>query len=77
MKICTCRNWGLTLISRLGANIYIVGLNQITDVEIDRINKPWLPLASGAFSMRTGYWLIVVSVLVSLGIAAGSAGIYY
>jgi len=60
----------LTLLSCLGANIYIVGLNQITDVEIDRINKPWLPLASGAFSMRTGYWLIGVSVLVSLGIAA-------
>ncbi|MBK6903803.1 MAG: homogentisate phytyltransferase [Saprospirales bacterium] len=59
----------LTLMSCLGANIYIVGLNQITDVEIDRINKPWLPLASGAFSMRRGYILIFVSVLVSLLIA--------
>lgn len=59
----------LTLISCLGANIYIVGLNQITDVAIDRINKPYLPLASGAFSMRTGYWIIGVSVLISLAIA--------
>ncbi|MCB0548395.1 MAG: homogentisate phytyltransferase [Phaeodactylibacter sp.] len=59
----------LTLASCLGANIYIVGLNQITDVEIDRINKPYLPLASGAFSMRMGYGLITVSVLLSLGIA--------
>jgi len=59
----------LTLISCLGANIYIVGLNQITDIEIDRINKPWLPLASGEFSLRTGYILIFVSVSTSLVIA--------
>ncbi|GJM36130.1 MAG: homogentisate phytyltransferase [Saprospiraceae bacterium] len=56
----------LTLVSCLGANIYIVGLNQITDVDIDRINKPYLPLASGAFTMRTGYIIIIVSVLISL-----------
>ena len=59
----------LTLASCLGANIYIVGLNQVTDVEIDRINKPYLPLASGAFSMRMGYFLIIFSVLLSLAIA--------
>ena len=59
----------LTLASCLGANIYIVGLNQITDVEIDRINKPYLPLASGAFSMRMGYFLIFVSVFLSLALA--------
>ncbi|MEJ2637168.1 MAG: UbiA family prenyltransferase, partial [Calditrichia bacterium] len=37
----------LALVSCLGANIYIVGLNQLQDVEIDRINKPYLPLAAG------------------------------
>ncbi len=61
--------WALTLAGCLGANIYIVGLNQITDIDIDRINKPWLPLASGAYSLRTGYLLIGMSVLLSLGIA--------
>ncbi|HRI60393.1 MAG TPA: homogentisate phytyltransferase [Saprospiraceae bacterium] len=61
--------FGLTLLACLGANIYIVGLNQITDVAIDRVNKPRLPLASGAYSMRTAYWLIGVSVLVALLIA--------
>jgi len=61
--------WLFTLLSCLGANIYIVGLNQITDVDIDRINKPYLPLASGAFSMRLGYIIITVSVLISLIIA--------
>ncbi len=61
--------WLLTLLSCLGANIYIVGLNQITDVGIDRINKPYLPLASGAFSMRLGYIIISLSVFISLVIA--------
>ena len=59
----------LTILGCLGANIYIVGLNQITDVEIDRINKPYLPLASGAFSMRLGYVIIITSVLISLAVA--------
>lgn len=39
-------------------NICIVGLNQIFDVPIDRINKPYLPLASGEFSMRMGKSLV-------------------
>lgn len=60
---------GLSLLACLGANIYIVGLNQLTDVAIDRINKPWLPLASGAYSMRTGRWIIGISVAVSLAVA--------
>lgn len=59
----------LTLLCCLGSNIFIVGLNQITDVEIDKVNKPYLPLASGAFSMRLGYIIIAVSVLISLFLA--------
>ena len=50
----------LTWAASLSVNIYIVGINQITDVEIDRINKPYLPLASGAFSMATGRNLCIV-----------------
>ncbi len=42
------------LVPALLMNICIVGLNQIFDVPIDRINKPYLPLASGEFSMRMG-----------------------
>ncbi|MEN0006289.1 MAG: homogentisate phytyltransferase [Bacteroidota bacterium] len=61
--------FALSWLSCMGANIYIVGLNQITDVEIDKINKPYLPLASGAFSMRTGYAIVIASVLLSLIIA--------
>ncbi|MDX1666489.1 MAG: homogentisate phytyltransferase [Saprospiraceae bacterium] len=59
----------LSLISCLGANVYIVGLNQLMDIEIDRINKPYLPLASGAFTYRQGIIIITVSVVVSLLLA--------
>lgn len=54
-------DWGLfafSLFSCLCANVYITGLNQLTDIEIDKINKPYLPLASGAYSVTTGKWII-------------------
>ncbi|MCE3215055.1 hypothetical protein HAX54_000705 [Datura stramonium] len=35
------------LIPSLLMNVYVVGLNQLFDVEIDKVNKPNLPLASG------------------------------
>ncbi|MEM6754143.1 MAG: homogentisate phytyltransferase, partial [Cyanobacteria bacterium P01_C01_bin.38] len=37
-------------IACLSGNVYIVGLNQLQDVEIDKINKPHLPVASGEFT---------------------------
>ena len=40
------------LTSALLMNVCIVGLNQLYDVEIDKVNKPYLPLASGEMSMR-------------------------
>ncbi|KAF9662082.1 hypothetical protein SADUNF_Sadunf18G0016400 [Salix dunnii] len=46
-------------------NIYVVGLNQLFDVEIDKVNKPYLPLASGDFSMGTGVAIVSASVLTS------------
>lgn len=45
-------------------NIYVVGLNQLFDVEIDKVNKPYLPLASGKFSMATGIIIVSASLLL-------------
>ncbi len=56
----------LTLVSCLALNLYIVGLNQITDVAIDRINKPRLPLASNELSMRAGRLLVLAMGIVAL-----------
>jgi homogentisate phytyltransferase/homogentisate geranylgeranyltransferase len=58
-----------SLVACLGANVYIVGLNQLTDIEIDRINKPYLPLASGAYTVRMARTIIAVAVLISLVLA--------
>lgn len=59
----------LTLLSCLGANIYIVGLNQLTDLEIDRINKPELPLPAGEFTRREALVIILTALFLSLIIA--------
>ncbi|KAK1414066.1 hypothetical protein QVD17_29805 [Tagetes erecta] len=46
-------------------NIYIVGLNQLSDVEIDKVNKPYLPLASGEYSFKTGVILVSLFAFMS------------
>ncbi|MQM13696.1 hypothetical protein Taro_046619 [Colocasia esculenta] len=46
------------VVAALFMNIYIVGLNQLFDIEIDKVNKPNLPLASGEYSVRTGTAII-------------------
>ncbi len=59
----------------LGGNVYIVGLNQLSDIEIDKINKPHLPLASGAFTIGQGWLIIAVMGIGSIAIAS-LAGTY-
>lgn len=59
----------------LCGNIYIVGLNQICDVEIDKINKPNLPLASGAFTPKQGKLIVTFTGILAL-LIAGFSGIW-
>ncbi|TAE93963.1 MAG: homogentisate phytyltransferase [Oscillatoriales cyanobacterium] len=40
----------------IGGNIYIVGLNQLEDVEIDKINKPYLP----------GEWIVIAAGIIAV-----------
>ncbi len=66
-------NWELlfgTLIACLCGNIYIVGLNQLEDIAIDKINKPHLPLASGEFSLKQGQWIVGITGILALTFAA-------
>ena len=51
-------------------NVYIVGLNQLYDIEIDRINKPDLPLASGEFTIKQGKLIVTLTGISALLIAA-------
>ena len=49
-------------------NLYITGLNQLTDTEIDKINKPYLPLASGALSYSHGLLIVLLCFIGSLNL---------
>ncbi len=53
-------------ITCLLGNVYIVGLNQLIDIEIDKINKPNLPLASGKLSLIQGQFIVIISGLVAI-----------
>jgi homogentisate phytyltransferase / homogentisate geranylgeranyltransferase len=61
------------LIACLCGNIYIVGLNQLEDIGIDRINKPHLPLASGEFSLWQGRAIVVLTGLLAIALAASQS----
>ncbi|XVF69988.1 hypothetical protein PTKIN_Ptkin11bG0125600 [Pterospermum kingtungense] len=47
-------------------NIYVVGLNQLTDIKIDKVNKPYLPLASGEYSTLTAIMIVTSCSIMSL-----------
>ena len=54
------------LIPSLFVNLYITGVNQVTDVEIDKINKPYLPIAAGRLSKRDGTLIVLASLFLGL-----------
>jgi homogentisate phytyltransferase / homogentisate geranylgeranyltransferase len=58
-----------TLVAAISVNVFIVGLNQLEDVEIDRINKPSLPLASGELSPAMGRVIVAVAGVVPVVLA--------
>jgi homogentisate phytyltransferase/homogentisate geranylgeranyltransferase len=60
----------LTLVSALACNVFIVGLNQWQDIEVDRINKPWLPLAAGTITLMQAKIAVWGSLFVTIGSAA-------
>ena len=63
------------MVPALLMNLYITGLNQITDVEIDKINKPNLPIAKGDLSVKSATITVILSLVVSLvlGVAGSPA----
>uniref|UniRef100_A0A166EQJ1 Homogentisate phytyltransferase n=1 Tax=Daucus carota subsp. sativus TaxID=79200 RepID=A0A166EQJ1_DAUCS len=67
------------LIPSIFMNIYVVGLNQLFDVEIDKVNKPNLPLASGEYSMGLGKAIVSACGLMSfaMGIMFQSPPVFF
>jgi homogentisate phytyltransferase/homogentisate geranylgeranyltransferase len=58
-----------TLIAALAVNVSIVGVNQLTDVEIDRVNKPYLPIAAGDLSPPAAKAIVAFCTLLPLAMA--------
>lgn len=61
------------LLSALLMNICIVGINQVYDVEIDRINKPYLPLATGELMQPEAAWIVSSTGAASIALGLASA----
>ncbi|XP_075652349.1 homogentisate phytyltransferase 1, chloroplastic isoform X1 [Castanea sativa] len=67
------------VVAALFMNIYIVGLNQLSDIDIDKVNKPYLPLASGEYSVGTGVMIVTSFSILSfwLGWIVGSWPLFW
>ncbi|XP_024042013.1 coumarin 8-geranyltransferase 1b, chloroplastic-like [Citrus clementina] len=57
------------LVLLLLMNIYGAAVNQVADVELSKVNKTYMPLASGEFSMETGIAITWISALMVLASA--------
>jgi homogentisate phytyltransferase / homogentisate geranylgeranyltransferase len=64
----------LPLITCLCGNVYIVGLNQLEDVAIDRINKPHLPIAAAEFSRAQALAIVAITGILAIGLAMVQGG---
>ncbi|XLT78425.1 hypothetical protein HN873_000178, partial [Arachis hypogaea] len=49
--------------------LYTTGVNQLADIEIDKINKPYRPLASSKISFGGGLAIVAASLFMSFGLA--------
>jgi homogentisate phytyltransferase/homogentisate geranylgeranyltransferase len=64
-----------TLVAAWCVNVFIVGINQLEDVEIDRINKPFLPIAAGDLSPAAGRRIVAASAAIPLVLAVTQGGV--
>lgn len=57
------------LLVGIACNLFIVGINQVADVEIDRINKPFLPLPAGDLSLVQAKLIVRAALVAALLLA--------
>ncbi|KAG4397096.1 hypothetical protein AAZX31_10G065600 [Glycine max] len=53
------------LVPNFFMDIYVNGVNQLFDLEIDKINKPFLPLVSGNLSITNAVFIVASSAILS------------
>ncbi|CAL5423594.1 unnamed protein product [Camellia sinensis] len=54
------------LLALICGNGYIVGINQIYDIGIDKVNKPYLPIAAGDLSVQSAWFLVLLFAVTGL-----------
>jgi homogentisate phytyltransferase / homogentisate geranylgeranyltransferase len=59
----------LVLFSGVSANVFIVGINQLVDVEIDRLNGKRLPVATGELAWRDAKNIVQFALLSAVSVA--------
>lgn len=52
------------MIALLFGNAFIVGINQIYDQSIDKMNKPFLPIVSGEMNTATAWVIVTLSAII-------------
>ncbi|KAD6454534.1 hypothetical protein E3N88_09240 [Mikania micrantha] len=57
------------LVGGMFMQMYVCGFNQICDIELDKVNKPSLPLAAGELSMTTAIIVSSLSAIMSFSTA--------
>jgi homogentisate phytyltransferase / homogentisate geranylgeranyltransferase len=62
--------WLPSLVAALACNVFITGLNQWSDVEVDRINKPWLPIPAGRLTRPAALRIVQACLVIALLLAA-------
>lgn len=60
----------LSLIVGITCNMFIVGINQVADLEIDKINKPELPIPAGVLSLKQAKTIVYSALIICYLIAA-------
>ncbi|KAK9125707.1 hypothetical protein Scep_014553 [Stephania cephalantha] len=62
------------LLALICGNGYIVGINQIYDIGIDKVNKPYLPIAAGDLSVQSAWVLVLLLAAAGLFIVSFNFG---
>ncbi|KAL6656837.1 hypothetical protein ACP70R_004617 [Stipagrostis hirtigluma subsp. patula] len=62
------------LVALICGNGYIVGINQIYDIAIDKVNKPYLPIAAGDLSVQSAWLLVILFAVAGFSIVVSIFG---
>ncbi|KAK7277230.1 hypothetical protein RIF29_18381 [Crotalaria pallida] len=60
------KGWLQGMVAFVFMHIVNIGINQLCDIEIDKINKPYLPLASGKLPFKIGVIIVASSSILGL-----------